>query len=208
MSYGLLEKEVFPDVDMPQVDDVSIKYYMEEVQTRQLSQFISRTANLKLAQFRRVQVVFSYDTTYIEFEHPQGECPQVRLTLSILDQGPGLNPVPYVVRVLGQLVAMLCSVGHLSIREVGGDTFESTEWLPLLRLFSAVEVLEVCGELSGYIASQLQDTTEEMVPVLLPALRLLRLADDNQKKPVGPTDRFLSSRQAFGRPVTIVNTKG
>jgi len=109
-----------------------------------------------------------------------------------------------VVHVLGQLVSMLSNVRHLSLPHASGD-FESAEWLPLLRLFSAVEVLQACGALAGYIAAALQDAAEEMV--LLPALQLLWLADDSKSKPVGSTERFLSLRQQSGCPVTIVSTQ-
>jgi len=111
-----------------------------------------------------------------------------------------------MVDLLSKLVGMLSNVRHLSLPNASGD-YESTEWLPLLRLFSAVEVLEVCGELAEYIAAALDDIAEEMVTVLLPALQLLCLVDDNEKRPLGSTERFRSLRQLSCRPVTIVTTQ-
>ncbi|KAH8994372.1 hypothetical protein EDB86DRAFT_2829872 [Lactarius hatsudake] len=126
----------------------------------------------------------------------------------ILDDDPIVPPLLYVVHVLGQLAAMTSNVGHLRVSfqgpptpsQVAQDLLESDEWLPLLRLFSAVEVLQVSGGLEGCIASALEDTAEE---TLLPALQLLWLEDDNCNKP----KRFLSSRQHSGRPVTFANTQ-
>ncbi|KAH9025130.1 hypothetical protein EDB84DRAFT_1505415, partial [Lactarius hengduanensis] len=200
-------EDLVAQIDAPRVEDVSIEYSMKEVQTHQLSQFVGRS-NLKRAEFRRAQVTFYLDSVYIKFDLPQGECLHAKFLIkTILDDAPIVSPVLYVVHVLGQLVAMTSSVGHLRVssrestipRQVGQDLLKS-ELLPLLRLFIAVEVLEVSGGLAGCIASALEDTAEE---TLLPALQLLWLEDNNCNKP----ERFLSSRQHSGCPVTIANTQ-
>ncbi|KAH9028356.1 hypothetical protein EDB85DRAFT_2276398 [Lactarius pseudohatsudake] len=180
-------EDLVAQIDAPRVEDVSIEYSMNEVQTRQLSQFVGRS-NLKRAEFRRAQVTFYLDSVYIKFDLPQGECLHAKFLIkTILDDAPIVSPVLYVVHVLGQLVAMTSSVGHLRVssrdftipRQVGQDLLKS-ELLPLLRLFFAVEVLEVSGGLAGCIASALEDTAEE---TLLPALQLLWLEDNNCNKP-------------------------
>ncbi|KAH9159793.1 hypothetical protein EDB89DRAFT_2236498 [Lactarius sanguifluus] len=178
-------EDLVAQIDAPRVEDIRIEYLMEGVQSHQLSQFIG-CSNLKLAQFRRAQVTFDFENAYIEFNPPQGGCLQAHLSLTISDPVPESmlvkSPVPYVVHVLGQLVAMTSNVGHLSIRQsqAGEDFWESTQWLPLLQLFATVEVLEET--------------------VTLPALQLLWLDDDNP-------ERFLSLCQLSGRPVTVVNTQ-
>ena len=53
-----------------------------------------------------------------------------------------------------------------------------THWLPLFRLFPAAEVLRLSDGVGVYIASALEDTAEEMVTEVLPALRLIMLAKD------------------------------
>ncbi|KAH9080189.1 hypothetical protein EDB83DRAFT_2608308 [Lactarius deliciosus] len=203
-------EDLVAQIDAPLVEDVRIEYLTEEVQTRQLSQFIDRS-NLKRAQFRRAKVTFHSDQVYIDLDLPQGEYLQAKFSIIMtLNYATTASPVFYVVLVLGQLVAMTSSVGHLRVyfrdptipRRVGKDLLES-EWLPLLSLFSAVEVLQVSGGLEGCIASALEDTAEETLTILLPALQLLWLEDDNCNKP----KRFLSSRQHSGRPVTIANTQ-
>ncbi|KAH9045001.1 hypothetical protein EDB84DRAFT_1435927 [Lactarius hengduanensis] len=208
-DFGYLE-DLVAQIDAPLVEVVRIEYLTEGVQTRQLSQFIGRS-NLKLSQFRRAQVAFHTDQVYIDLDLPQGECLQAKFSIILtLNYATTASPVFYVVFVLGQLVAMTSSVSHLRVcfrnpsipRRVWKDPLES-EWLPLLRLFSAVKVLEVSGGLEGCIASALEDTAEETPTTLLPALQLLWPEDDNCNKP----ERFLSSRQHSGRPVTIANTQ-
>ncbi len=214
-GYSDYLEDLVAQIDTPRVDDIRIEYVMEEqVQVSQFSRFIGRTANLKLAQFKRAQVTFRFVNTYIELDRPQGECRQAHLSLSIL--GPWLDlQVPCMAHLLGRLVAMLSNVGHLSVHGEHKESrarfdppHDDTEWLPLLRLFPAVEALHVSGMLAGYIASALEDMTDEMVAEVLPALHLV-LLDDNYDnvKPVGSTEKFLSLRQLSGRPVTIVNTR-
>ncbi|KAH9168999.1 hypothetical protein EDB89DRAFT_2201182 [Lactarius sanguifluus] len=213
---GKYLEDLVAQLDAPRVEDVRIEYFIEEaeeaeeeaaeaeeaeqVQAGQLSQFIDRTENFKLSQFKRAQVTFYVHKTYIELDLPQSECHQAHLSIGILDPESRFS-VPSLVLLLSQLVAMLSNVGHLSIRR-NQCGMESAEWLPLLRLFSAVEVLEVSGGLTSYITSALEDTAEEMVTVSLPALQLLLLDEDNDK-----LERFLSLRRLSGRPVTIVSTR-
>jgi len=195
-------------IDTPRVEDIRIEYFKQEVQAGQLSQFIGRTENLKLAQFRRAHVTLDFNIAFIELDRPQGECHQARLSLTVSDPELEIFPVPGMAHVLGQLVAMLSNVGHLFVHgdhEDFGREEDTDEWLPLLRLFPAVEALRVSGGLEGDIASVLEDIAEEMVTEVLPALHLLWLVDNSE--PVGSTERFLSLRQLSGRPVTIVNTQ-
>jgi hypothetical protein len=219
-------EDLLAQIDTPQVDGVVIEYPMQEVQTRQLSKFMDRTANFKLAQFRRAQVTLNNDAIYIELDRPQVEHRRAHLSVAI--SGGGLDfQVSYMVHVLGQLDAMLSNVGHLSVRvELGfgrQDDVDRTEWLLLLHLFRAVETMHVCRAMAWYIASALEDIAEEMVTEVLPALHLLYLEDvddgDNKDnddydydsdydfKSVGSTERFLSLRQLSGLPVTIVKTE-
>jgi hypothetical protein len=206
-------------IDVPRCDNVIIQYHTKEVETRHLSQFICRSENFKQAQFRDAEVIFRNDEVDIHLGRPQGECKQADLSLTI--SVPESNfPVSYVVRMLGQLVAMLSDVGQLSIiwdfsehRNQGGlgwPAFQGIEWLPLLRLFPAVVSMYVSEDMLTHIASMLEDIadSEEMVTEVLPKLHLLWLwnyKDDD--KLVRSADQFLFIRQLCGHPVTIVNTQ-
>jgi hypothetical protein len=102
---------------------------------------------------------------------------------------------------------MFSDVGHLSIDvENHGktDRLDNAKWLPLLRLFPAVEALHVSGRLAAHFARVLEDIAEERVTDVLSALRSLRLGDGDEL--AGSADLFLAWRQCTGRPVTVVNS--
>lgn len=207
-------------ISAPRLEDVQIEHLRQEaeahveapVEARHLSRLIDRSANLGFAQFRRAQVTFDFCKAYIKLDRPQGECRPAQFSLTIRDGAPLAQlefPVPRMARVLGgQLVAMLSNVGHLSLNvEHHGkkDRMDNAKWLPLLRLFPAVEALHVSGRLAGHLATVLEDIAEERATDVLSALRLLRLGDGDEL--VGSADLFLSWRQCTGRPVTVVNSQ-
>ena len=213
---GYLE-DLLALIDMPLVDTIAIKYFMGEIQVPQLSRFIGRTKNLKDAQFGRANVDFCHDQVNVELElnFPQ-EGPQTDVDLKLTLLGPWLDiQVPYVVDVLVQVAAIFSNVDHLFThasclewRDL--DDLDSIEWLQFLRLFPAVETLHLSGDMVTYIASALEDITEEMVTEVMPALHLLWLDEEDrtdEDKPVGSIERFLALRQLSGCPVTVVNTK-
>ncbi|KAH9020972.1 hypothetical protein EDB84DRAFT_549953 [Lactarius hengduanensis] len=182
--------ELMAQIDTPRVEDVKIEYSELDVQAPQFSEFI------KCSQFKLGRVDF-YDP-YIEIDHPQGECHQASYALIISDPEFQEFTSPYIAHVLGQLVPMLSNVAHLSVLGEHGVG----DMLPLLRLFPAVEVMDVPRKAAGYIASALEDIAEDMVTEVLPALQLLLLDGDDNK-----LERFLSLRRHSGRSVTIVNTQ-
>ena len=212
-------EDLVSQIDAPRCDAIIIQYHTKDVETRYLSHFIGRTENLKLAQFRDAKVIFRNDEVDIHLERPHGECKQAFLSLTI--SVPESNfPVPYVVRMLGQLVAILSDVGQLSIiwdysehhnrGGLGWPVFQSIEWLPLLRLFPAVVSMYVSQDMSTHIASLLEDVadSEEMVTKVLPKLQLLWLCDyKDDDKLVRSTEQILLICELCGHPMTIVNTE-
>jgi len=192
-------EDLVAQIDAPRVDDVRIEYCVEEIQTRQLSQFIGRSVNL--AKFGRAELTIDYHETCIELSPPQ---------------------VPCMIHVLDQLAPMLSNVGHLSVlgyhlqsrlryKRSSLRHYVSWDWLPLLHPFLAVEALYVSGGIEGYIGCALDDIDEEMVTEELPALRLLWLKDDSRiydyREKLGSIKRFLSLRRLSGHPVTVVKTQ-
>ncbi|KAH9013163.1 hypothetical protein EDB83DRAFT_2680385 [Lactarius deliciosus] len=183
--------ELMGQIDTPRVEDVRIEYSEldHDVQAPQFSEFIKR------AQFRHARVDFSTYDPDIKLDCPQGECHQAHFSLII----PGTGFQEFTTPdVLGQLVPMLSNVVHLSI--LGEDSMDDV--LPLLRLFPAVEAMDVDRNAAGYIASALEDIAEDKVTEVLPVLELLLLDGDDNK-----LEGFLSLRRLSGRPVTIVNTQ-
>ncbi|KAH9037710.1 hypothetical protein EDB84DRAFT_1577534 [Lactarius hengduanensis] len=217
-GYSEYLEDFLVQIDTPRVDDLRIEYFTHQIQALELSRFIDRTENLKLDQFSRADVTFYRGIVDVELNCSQGKCHQARLFLEILDQ-PYLNTqVPCVSHVLYQLVPTFSNVDHLYAH--GGHVSRQmnvANWLPFFRLFLAVETLHLSGGVAAYITSALEDgaDSEEMTTNVFPALHLIWLGettnfyeDSDCDEPVGPIERFLSSRQLSGRPVTVVDTEG
>ncbi|KAN0140950.1 hypothetical protein V8E53_001394 [Lactarius tabidus] len=210
-GYSEYLEDLLALIDTPLVNDITIEYFLAEIQVSQLSRFIGRTKTFKNAKFRRAHVNFYYDFVDVELELPQGE-PQANITLTLLDAWIDIQ-VSYAVEVLDKLVAMFSNVGHLSThgecsqwRDL--EDLDSIEWLQFLRLFPAVEQLHLSGDVVRHIASALEDIAEEMLTEVMPILHSLWLDEDDRSeddKPVGSIERFLSLRQLSGRPVTVVD---
>ena len=209
-------EDLFPLINTPLVNDIWIEYFKGEIQVPQLSRFIGHTKNLKDAQFRCAHVGFYYDTidVKLELDLPQGKS-LTKITLTL--PGPWSNiPVPNVVDVLGQVVAIFSNVRNLTIHGAwlqwkDMDDLDSIEWLLFFRLFPAVETLHLYGAVVPFIVSALENITEEMLTRVMPALHLLWLDEDIRRgdyEPAGSIVRFLSLRQVSGRPVAVVHTKG
>ncbi|KAN0130999.1 hypothetical protein V8E53_011132 [Lactarius tabidus] len=204
-------ENVLAQLNTPQLNNLRIEYFPDEIEAPQLSQFLDRTASLKLNQFRHAEVIFYPMAITVKLDHSQ-ECHQAQLFLDILEV-PGLDEqVPCVVDVLGQLVAMFPNLDHLSSHgdNIDPTKMESTDWLPFFHLFQAVKALHLSGGVAAYIVSALEDTTNGMVADVLPALDLIWIDEEENEdcdEPVGSIKRFLSLRQLSGRPVTVVDTE-
>ena len=214
-GYSAYLEDLLALINAPLVDDISIQYFVgvEEIQVLQLSWFIGRTKSLKDAQFRRAYATFRYPQFDVELEPdlPQGK-PQTSILLTLL--GSDIQ-VPYVVDVLGQLVAIFSNIDRLStngnwLEWSGMDDLDSIEWLLFFRLFPAVEKLHLSGDVVPCITSAFENITEEMLTEVMPTLRLLWLDEKirtGDARAVRSIERFLSLRQLSGRPVTVVNTR-
>ena len=208
-------EELVARIDMPRVEDIKITYFLREsespeLEVRQLSEFIGRTANIELAPFRRAQVGLYASDSLVKLERPQGECHQIRFLLDFQSSGSGIEWEPDLdflvlcMGVLSQFTPLLSNVGHLSFDGQLEELDDYSDLLPLLHLFPTVEELRVSGELSEHIATALENTAEERVIQVMPALHSLWLC--NGDKSVPSIERFLSLRQLSGRPVTVGNT--
>ena len=94
----------------------------------------------------------------------------------------------------------------LKVESAGGCQIEgmnSIEWLHLLCQFFAVQLLYVSQGLAGYVASVLENLTGEMAAKVLPSLDLICL----EGQPSSSVEKFVSTRQLSGHPVTVIDTK-
>jgi hypothetical protein len=214
-------EDFLAQVDMPRVDYISIEYPMHQIQASQLSRFIERTENFKIDQLTRAEVVFYDEDPFFALGRPKGKSNQDNLIVKILfDEAYLETHVRAMVYVLRQLAPIFPNVDVLYARGFyvprQSSDMDITEWLPLFRLFPAVEVLRLSGGAGVYIVSALEDTTAEMVTEVLPVLRLIRLVKDkldNEDDEVdedfwnestASTERFLFLRQFSGCPVTVL----
>ncbi len=198
-------EDLVAQFDAPRLDGLQTGLHrLGSFQLPQLFLFIARTENLR---FRRTRVEFRSRTLKINLDrsdHGEFEHPPFSLSGSFEWSG---TYVAHLAHVLGQVFAMFSNVGHLLIRASEDhpgwqDDIDSIEWRAFLHLFTTVETLHISGRLAGQVARALEDVPAEMVTEVLPSLHLLLLDDDRR---VESTDKFVSLRQLYGRPVTIVN---
>ena len=177
-------------------------------QLSQLSQFISRAPKLKTPDEARV--VFYDREVSVALPLPKtNDVPPLKLGISYKQTELHLSPL---ARVCGSSFPQdfLLALKHLDIIwKLGGsddsEVIENSEWLELLRPFTAVKSLYISEEAVPRIAPALQELVGERV---LPALETLTL----YKSTSGPIQegiaRFVSARQLAGHPIAISYESG
>ncbi|KAN0131221.1 hypothetical protein V8E53_010925 [Lactarius tabidus] len=167
-------EDILAQINTPRLNNLWIEYFLHQIEAPQLSQFLDRTENLKLRQFRHAEVTFYPLTIGIQLDCSR-EFHQPQLFLDILDI-PWLDEqVLCMADVLGQLVAMFPNIDHLYVHgnNVEPREMASTDWLPFFHLFQAVKALHLSGGVAAYIVSALEDTTDKMVDEVFPVLDLI-----------------------------------
>ena len=201
-------------IDTPRLNQLGLYYFMREIEALQLSRFIQRTEHLSTAQFARAEVTFYNVDVSFNLDCPRGNSSQALLALNVNDPPFLEEQVRSMVAIVPDGALFSC-VDHLYAHGDFVDTTEisASDWLPFFRLFPAVRTLRLYGGVESSFFAALEDTTEDMIPDVFPALHLIWLVkcEDKAKTvyhdPVGSIDHFLSLRQLAGRPVTIVYTK-
>ena len=190
-------------IDTPRLAVIRISYFNQLVfQVPQLFMFISRTQIIKQSMEAEVEL----SLRCISF-HLCGPAKRRDLHLEISCRGLDWQ-VSYLAEVLSRSSALLSNVHHLYIFERDWPPrwqgeMDDIEWLAVFRQFTAVETLRVSDQQTGHVAHALNNVTAEMVPEILPALRLLYL----QYEPAGRIEKFITARQFAGLPpIAIANT--
>lgn len=199
-------EDLVAQIDAPRLTSIRIAYFNQLVfQVPQLFRFVGQTQVLELARFKHAQVNFRGSHVYISLYSEQVESRRSHLALRISSQGLDWQ-VSQLAEVLSQSSTVLSDVGHLSIgaydlQSSWRDDMDHNEWLELFRQFTAVETLRVSARLAGHVGDALKDVAIDIVPEVLPALRLLCLEDE----PLGRLQKFINTRQLSDLPVTIAN---
>ena len=194
-------------VDAPRLASIKITYFDQLVfQVPQLFRFAGQTQVLEPAHFKYAQVNFRGSHVYIGLHSEQSESGRSHFALRILCQRLDWQ-VSRLAEVLSQSSPLLTNVDHLSIgaydlQSSSQDDMDNIAWLELLRQFIAVKALRVSAQVAGHVADALKDVTVDMVPGIMPVLRLLFLEDESARR-VGD---FILTRQRFGLPVTLANS--
>jgi hypothetical protein len=197
-------------IDAPLLDTLKITFFHQLVfDIPQLTQFISRTPQFKA--YNEARVVFSDWLVW-------GTLPP---TLNrALELAVSCRQSDWQLSSLAQVCsssfpqALILAVEHLYIQSGvsqwrwQGD-IESSQWLELLRPFTAVKALYISSEFVPHVVPTLQELVGERLTEVLPALQTLFL---KEPLPSGPVQeiigQFVAARQLAGHPITVSRWEG
>ena len=198
---------VIAHVDTPHLDGLGIMFFLDVIfDIPQLHGFISRTGRLRPLNPATLQ--FGDDVIRMSL----GSSP-TRFFLEIMCEEPA-RQLSSVTQVCNKHFPLLSQVERLDICETpsmelaGRNEVESSQWLELLRPFSAVRSLYVSETLEPLVVAALGKLTREKTMDVLPALKNLSL---DEFEPSGSArdamESFISARQLSDRPIVFQRHK-
>ncbi|KAI0291091.1 hypothetical protein BC826DRAFT_1106068 [Russula brevipes] len=190
-------------IDTPRLSRFTMLFYMGSVSDiSQLKQFIGRAKGLK--PFKAAKVVFGRLSIQLELDQPHG---------SVLRIGCiGINrQVPSMALVCSQLSPFVSLIERLDLILIyphfdlqTEDTAESTQFLDLVRPFTAIQSLYVPERLVPLVVPALQGWIGERATEVLPNLRDLFLGgttiSGTIRRAIQP---LLAARQLSSQPIAI-----
>ena len=195
-------------IDAPLLNILGITFFHQLIfDTPQLTRFISRTPNFKVHDEARV--VFTGQGGSIRFPRgPIGQlswgvsCRHIDWQLSSLAQACSSSLPQSLISTVEHLYLHI-SLFRLDQEPGWQDDIEISQWVDLLRLFTAAKDLYITKDFTPYIAPALKELAVGSVTEVLPALQTLLLQDepwDEEKLPLsGPVqdmiERFVTARQ-------------
>ena len=197
-------------IDTPLLDKCQITFFHRLIfDVPQLAQFVSRTPKFKT--HNEARVFFSAWAVSATFSQTSNGA----LELAISCRQPD-----WQLSSLAQLCNSSLSqthirtVEHLYIRsglprQRWQDDIESSQWLELLRPFTAVKGLYISREIVPRIAPAVQELVGVRVTEMLPGLQNLFLEEPHPSGAVQETiGQFVASRHATGHPIAISRWEG
>lgn len=200
-------EDIVAQIDAPLLDTLSIKFFHQVTfDTRQLAQFIGRTP--KLEERNEARVVFSELIVRVTFLLAS----QVRTGEEDIDLGVPCKHPDLQLSSVTQLCIpqpFVSTVEHLFILESQQlskprweNNIPKSQWLRLLRPFTAVKDLYLSEKMARLIAPALRDLVGERATEVLPALQCLFLEGLHASGPVmGAIAPFITARQESDYPV-------
>ena len=191
-------------IDVPQLEHAGITFFNQLIfDLPQFSLFARRTNVLRVST--RAKIYPGSDGVLFSLYSPGATGPYESLSLRILSKELDWQ-VPAITEICNQL-SLLSGVGHLDIRvdclkSGWQDDMEPTEWVELLRPFSAVQMLQVSGEAQvvPHFALALEGVARGMVMSVLPSLHILRFMGSQRPASV---KQFIAARRLSGHPVEV-----
>ena len=195
-------------IDTPLLGYLSIAFFHQLIfDTPHLSQFISRTPELKASDYAFVQ--FLDQDVSVESRHSDGQGNKC------IKLGISCGHIDWQLSSLAQIFnssfpqALLLAVESLVIRSNESqmrwqDDIEGNQWLELLHSFTAVKNLYVPSKFMQGIALAAQEPVGGSVPDVLPALQNLFLGELRPSEPVQEAiGHFVTARQLSGHAISI-----
>jgi hypothetical protein len=172
--------------------------------TSHLSQFISRIP--KFRALKEARVVFSGGNMSVRVPSPTQPLGHTVLTVGISHRDPNWWPSS-LARLYTSAFPLFLTVEHLYMRlpPAHWQITEDSEWLELLRPFTAVKNLYLSKKVGLHVAPALQELAfDERLTEVLPALQNIFLAD---LEPTGSVQQainyFAYTRWLSGQPVAV-----
>jgi hypothetical protein len=190
-------------IDAPLLDNLEITFFHRLIfDTPQLTQFIRRTPKFKAHDEARM--IFSDWFVWVTI--PQSSDGLLELAISCRRSDWQLSSLTQVCSSSFPQ-AFIPAVEHLYILEVGfcdwQDDVENSQWLELLRPFTAVKYLYLSRRFVRRIAPALQELVGERVTEVLPALQTLFLEETHSSGPVQGIGQFVAARQLSSHPIAV-----
>jgi hypothetical protein len=202
-------EDVVAHIDAPLLDVLCITFFHQlAFDTRQLAQFIGRAP--KLEGHNEARVVFSERAVQVTFLLPSQVLIEEKIKLGVPCKHPDLQLLSATQLCTQSFPqAFIPTVEHLyiveskySARPRWENNIQKSQWLALLRPFTAVKDLYLSEEIVPLIAPTLRELVGERVTEVLPALQCLFLEGVHTSGPVlGAIAPFIAARQLSTHPI-------
>ena len=200
-------EDLVAQIDTPLLDMLTIHFFHQLIfDTPQLTQFISRTPNLR-EPYDAAVYFSSWDALVVIFgldgQLQLGTiCSQSDWQLSSVVQFFSLSLLP----ALNRASEDFCIIENRSHRPRWQDDIESSQWLELLQSMTAVKALRISWEFVPRIAPTLQELVGERTTEVLPAMRDLFL-EELLPPGLDTIRQFTAARRLAGHPICTFRWK-
>ena len=202
-------EELVSRIDAP-LDCIAVTFFDQPVfDIPLLHDFIGRIKILSAPH--RVDTSFSHFRSRISFFERRGDIDFQVLHLEMPCSSYTLDSqLSSFAQACGSLLSSLPSLEHLGIYKCGlslsqwEDEVRNTQWIELLRPFTAVKNLVLDEAFVLSVGSALQDLVGERVTEILPALQNIFLESFKPSDPIPEgIAKFVAARELYGRSVFV-----